>query len=115
MSSDAGKEVRDELLRLLDNDDWQVTESARSTAYPILRTMGRMPSDGAIIEHVSHLLRTDFPFHAVPLGEPPGSAGTGYMMNNADGRGLYIKMTIRQARTTEVWVVSFHVSQHFRG
>ncbi len=115
MSSDPGKKVRDELLRLLDNDDWQVTGSARIAAYPILRAMGRMPSDAAIVEYVSRLLRTDFPFHAVPLGEPPGSAGTGYVMNNADGRGLYIKMTIRQARTTEVWIVSFHVSQHFKG
>ena len=29
MSSDP---IRDELVRLLDNDDWQITESARATA-----------------------------------------------------------------------------------
>jgi hypothetical protein len=115
MSSDQGKKIREELLRLLDNDDWQVTESARRAAFPILRGMGRVATDGAIIEYVTRLLRTDFPFHEVPLGDPPGSAGTGYVMNNADGPGLYIKLTIRQERTTEVWVVSFHVSQHFKG
>jgi hypothetical protein len=115
MPSDPEQEVRDELLRLLDNDDWQITESARSTALPILRAMGRMPTDGAIIEYVAHLLRTGFAFHEIPLGEPLGSAGTGYVMNNADGQGLYIKLTIRRERTTEVWVVSFHVSQYYRG
>jgi hypothetical protein len=115
MSSDPEQMVRDELIRLLDNDDWQIMGSARATAYPILRAMGQMATDGAIIEYITHLLRTDFPFHAVPLGEPPGSGGTGYVMNNADGRGLYIKMTIRQERATEVWILSFKVSQFFKG
>lgn len=77
--------------------------------------MGQLPTDGAIIDYITRLLRTGFRFHAIPLGDPPGSGGTGYVMNNADGRGLYIKMTIRQERTTEVRILSFKVSQHFRG
>ena len=112
MSSDP---VRDELIRLLENDDWEVTETARATANPILRAMGQLPTDGAIIDYITRLLRRGFPFHAIRLGDPPGSGGTGYVMNNADGRGLYIKMTIRQERTTEVRILSFKVSQHFRG
>ena len=113
MASDThGEEVRAELIRFLKNADWQVTESARVTAYPLLRAVGQRPTDAAIIEYVARLLESDFPTHAVPLGEPPGSAGMGYVMNNADGRGLYIKMKIERR---EAWVISFHVSKHHRG
>jgi hypothetical protein len=117
MSSDASlDEVRAELIRLLDNDDWQIVKTtAREPGLPILRAMGLMPTDGAMIEYITRLLRTNFPFHAEPLGEPPGSAGTGYVMNNSDGRGLYIKVKIERRRTDEVIVMSFHVSKHFKG
>jgi hypothetical protein len=115
MSSDASlEEVRSELIRLLDNVAWKVTESARATAYPILRTAGQMPTDCAVIDYIVRKLRTNFPFHAEPLGEPPGSRGTGYVMNNTDGQGLYIKVKIEQRRTDEVHVLSFHISKHFR-
>jgi len=116
MSSDAScEEVRAELIRLLESDDYRITESAKATAYPILRAAGQMLTEGAIIEYITHLLRTNFPFHVEPLGEPPGSRGTGYVMNNADGRGLYIKVKIEQRRTDEVHVLSFHISKHYRG
>ena len=115
MSSDPGTKVRDELIRLLDDVAWRIAKSARRTAYPILRAMGQMPTDCAMIEHITRLLRMGFPFHEVPLGEPPGSAGTGYVMNNADGQGLYIKVKIERERTDDVVVLSFHVSDHYKG
>ena len=117
MSSDASyDEIRAELIRLLEDvDRRRITDSARLAADPILRRMGQMPTEGAIFEYITHLLRTDFPLHPVPLGEPPGSRGTGYVMNNTDGRGLYIKVKIEQRRTNEAHVISFHVSKHYRG
>jgi hypothetical protein len=116
MSSDeSGEEVRAELVRLLEEVAWRIAKSARETAYPILRAMGEMPTDCAIVDYIARLLRADFPFHEVPLGEPPGSAGTGYVMNNADGLGLYIKVKIERDRTDEVVVLSFHISKHHKG
>jgi hypothetical protein len=36
-------------------------------------------------------------------------------MTNVDGRGLYVKLKIQRARRDEVWVLSFHVSIHYKG
>jgi len=104
-------DVRDELLRLLKADDWQLTDSARKDAFPILRATGCLPTDAAVIEYIMDLLESNFPFHRVELG----SGESGYVMNNVDGRGLYIKVKIERGRTDEVWVLSFHVSQHHKG
>ncbi len=41
-------EVREELLRLLRADDWQITETARRDASPILRAVGSLPTDGLL-------------------------------------------------------------------
>ena len=87
------------MIRLLEDVAWRIAKSARGIAYPILRAMGQMPTDCAIIDYIVRLLRTNFPFHEVRLGEPAGSAGAGYVMNNADGRGLYIKVKIECGRT----------------
>jgi DNA-binding transcriptional regulator YiaG len=43
-----------------------------------------------------------------------GSGEPGYVLTNADGRGLYIKLKIESGRTDEVWVLSFHVSVHHK-
>jgi hypothetical protein len=112
MSSDASvEEIRAELIRLLENDDWQIGKTkARDPGLPILRAMGLMPTDGAMIEYITDLLRTNFPLHPVLLHSAPGSGDMGYVMKNCDGRGLYIKVRIeRECRRThyvEVW--SFH-------
>src|SRR4051812_49399119 len=90
-------DVRDELLRLLRAEDWQLTESARRTAVPVLRAAGCLPTDAAVIEYVTDLLETNFPFHRVELG----SGESGYVMSNADGRGLYFKLKIERGRTDE--------------
>lgn len=117
MSSDASlEEVRAELIRLLEGSHWDIVKPAREAAYPILQDAGQRPSDWAILDYITDLLRKDFPFHSIPLGEPPGSAGVGYVMNNADRQGLYIKVTIERNRTdgvVGVVVLSFHISKHY--
>lgn len=57
------------------------------------------------------IARQGFPVNAVPLGNPPGSGGEGWSMNNTDGQGLYIKLKVEGGC---VWVLSFHRSIHFR-
>jgi hypothetical protein len=108
-------DVRAELLRLLRADDWQITESARRDGGPILRAMGVLPTDGAMIEYITSALEDDVlfrrKFHEVTLG----SEEKGYVMNDVDGKGLYIKLKIERGRRDEVWVLSFHVSIHHRG
>jgi hypothetical protein len=119
MSSDASnKEIRAELIRLLDGPHCEIVKSAWDDAYPILQDAGQRPTDWAIFDYITDFLRNDFPFHPVPLGEPPGSAGVGYVMNNAGRQGLYIKLTIERDRTdgvVGVVVLSFHISKHYKG
>jgi hypothetical protein len=79
-------------------------------AIPSCGTLTSGPPDCAIIEFILDLLRKDFPFHEVDLG----SGETGYVMNNANGKGLYIKVKIASDAKEEVWVLSFHISQHSR-
>jgi hypothetical protein len=100
--------VRAKMIRLLEADDWQITESARRDGYPILHAAGIWATDCAIIEFLLDLLRSNFAFHPVELG----SGETGYAMNNADGKGLYIKIKIAWDGKEEVWVLSFHKSIH---
>lgn len=105
-------DVRKKLLDLLDQDDWQITESARRDGRPILQAAGFLPTDGAMIEYVIRLLEDGGlcrdKFHEVELG----SGEKSYAMNDVDGKGLYIKLKINRDRQEEVWVLSFHVSIH---
>ena len=105
-------DVRAELLRLLRQDDWQITESARRAGHPILQAAGFLPTDGAMIEYVTQMLEDEGlyceKFHEVSLG----SGEKGYAMNDVDGKGLYVKLKINRDRREEVWILSFHVSIH---
>ncbi|HEY7308286.1 MAG TPA: hypothetical protein VH643_02885 [Gemmataceae bacterium] len=106
-------DVRAELLRLLNRDDWQITEEkARKPGRPILQAAGFLPTDGAMIEYIIRLLEDEAlcreKFHEVTLG----SGEKGYAMNDVDGKGLYVKLKINRDRREEVWVLSFHVSIH---
>ena len=111
-SGDSLVGVRTEILRLLGEDNWQIAESARRDGWPLLRAAGLLPTDGAIIEYIAHLLEDEAlchtKFHEVPLG----SGEKAYAMNDVDGKGLYIKVKINRGRRDEVWVLSFHVSIH---
>jgi hypothetical protein len=68
-----------------------------------------------MIEFITRLLMDDVvfreKFHEVTLG----SGEKGYAMNDVDGKGLYVKLTINRDRRDEVWVLSFHVSIHHQG
>jgi hypothetical protein len=47
------------------------------------------------------------------MGEPPGSRGIGWVMNNPDGNNTYIKLKIEQDGIFEIaWVISCHTSKH---
>jgi hypothetical protein len=118
MASEEGSldDVRAELLRLLYQDDWQITEErARKPGLPILKAAGFPATDGAMIDYITRLLEDDVvfreKFHEVDLG----SGEKGYAMNDVDSKGLYIKLTINRGRSDEVWVLSFHVSEHYKG
>jgi hypothetical protein len=120
------EQAREELIRLIQNDDWEVVHSAslRRDDSPgqegylaILRRLGvQYPSEGAMVAYVLDLLKSNFPMHAVGLGEPLGSLGIGWVMNNSDGRDLYIKLTIQEQRMGQprARFLSFHRSIHAR-
>lgn len=115
MASEEGSldDVRAELLRLLKQGDWQITEEkARKPGRPILQAAGFLPTDGAMIEYVIGLLENETlcheKFHEMQLE----SGEKGYAMNDVDGRGLYVKLKINRGRHDEAWLLSFHVSKH---
>jgi hypothetical protein len=107
--------ARQLLIRLFEQDDWQITDRARREGFPILRRLGiPFPTDWALVDYVLDLLREAYPMHIIPRGDPPGSRANGYVMNNSDGRGLYIELTIEEARIGQplAWIMSFHTSKH---
>jgi hypothetical protein len=109
---DAIREIRRELINLIQTDDWEFNDKSRADGLVWLQRSTSFPTEVKLIEYVLSLLQADFPMQEVGMGEPPGSLGTGYTMNNTDGQGLYIKLTIERGRAR---VVSFHVSKHYKG
>jgi hypothetical protein len=50
--------------------------------------------------------------HRIKRGQPEGCLADGYVMNNADGKGLYIELVLENDRAR---VISFHTSLYFKG
>src|SRR5882724_11283940 len=98
------QEARQTLIRLFENDDWKLTDRADAHGRAILAERGGHVTQYDIILFVLNLLKTNYPMHPVKLGEPPGSGGLAYVMNNADKKGLYIKLKIEDGAA---WVMSF--------
>ena len=98
-------EVRRVACDFLRNDDWQLTESVERDA----RKLGY--SQCGVADLLLDQLEARFAFHEVPLGEPPGSGGVGYVLNDVDGQGLYIKFLLEWKYLK---IFSFHISKHFR-
>lgn len=98
-------QVRRDACAFLRNDDWQLTESVERDA----RGLGY--SQCQVADLLLDQLSAGFPFHEVPLGEPPGSRGGGYVLNDVDGQGLYIKFLLE---CKYLKVFSFHISKHYR-
>ena len=111
--------ARQKLIELLEDEDgrrvtWKFTRSAQDQGRNALKAhFGAFPSDEVMIEYFAHLLRSDFPIHRTPLGEPPGSGGIGWVMNNPDGNQTYIKLKIEQDGVYDIaLVLSCHTSKH---
>jgi hypothetical protein len=98
-------EVRQRACEFLREDEWELTETVERAGYSLRYNQCQ------IAELLCARLESGFEFHEVPLGEPPGSSGVGYVLNNVDGRGLHIKFVLEW---TYVRIISFHISKHHR-
>jgi hypothetical protein len=97
-------------IRLLEGDEaeeWRITERALREGREILPNYQGHFGAYAINLYILDLLRANWPMHAVELG----SGETGCVMNKplADGRPLYIKLTIQDGIAV---ILSFHISIH---
>jgi hypothetical protein len=107
--------ARKRLIELLEDiDAWRFTDAAFNQGRIALRPMcGKTPSDIEMINYIVGRLRTGFPILRTSLGEPPGSRGIAWVMNNPDGNHTYIKLKIEQDGVFEIaWVLSCHTSKH---
>lgn len=109
--------ARAKLIELLEDDDKYlflrgVLDQGRVALH---KHSGKTPSEFMIVDYFLDLLRSGFPILRTPLGEPPGSGGVGWVMNNPDGNNTYIKLKIAEDGVFDiVWVMSCHTSKHER-
>ena len=65
------EEVRQQLIELIERDDWRMTETAERTGRGFLRRFLAVPTQLSIVRHVLALLQApDWFLTAVPMGEP---------------------------------------------
>ena len=103
---EAPADIRAEIIRLFENDDWRLTARAETDGKAILlRRRYCQATQWGICDYIVGKLRGGFSLTETGMGEPKGSRGIGYVMRNVDGDGLYIKVKIEEG---EVWVLSFH-------
>ncbi len=105
--------ARKRLLELLDNDDWELSERARSEGKLALRWLNdRDPTDCELVSYVISLLKSSTDLRCAPQGEPPGSTGLAWQMT--DDRNVFVKLRICEKRFGEeyAYVQSIHVSLH---
>jgi hypothetical protein len=103
------------LIELLENiDGWRFTDTAFNEGRVALRPVcGKTASDCEMIDYIVARLRDGFPILRTPMGEPPGSRGIAWVMNNPDGNHTYIKLKIEQDGVFDIaWVISCHTSKH---
>ena len=93
-------------MRLLEQDEWQVTKRALNDGRPLLRALGiSFPTECAMIELILEQLRSNYPIKAIGMGEPPGVHGIAHVMKGACLEDLYIKLKVEEDK---VRVLSFH-------
>lgn len=107
---DCDETTRQQLIRLLEGDEeegWRITRPALEEGRRILPHYKGRFGAYAINLFIVERLHSGFPMHAVELG----SGAQGCVMNNADGQGLYIKLTIESDIAV---LLSFHRSKHHK-
>ena len=107
--------ARTRLIELLEDlDSWRFTDAAFNQGRVALRAVcGKTPSDCEMIDLIVKWLRARRSLDRTPMGEPPGSRGIGWVMNNPDGNNTYIKLKIEQDGIFDIaWVISCHTSKH---
>src|SRR5437660_998844 len=102
--------ARQRLIELLEEGRWRFTDAAFNEGRIVLRAAcGRTPSDCVMVDYILKHLRNGFPILRTPMGEPPGSKGIGWVMNNSDGNHTYIKLKIEPDGIFEIaWIISCH-------
>jgi hypothetical protein len=108
--------ARRTLIALIQADHWEITKTAREQGKEALRGVIRdPPGECAIIDYILGQLQAGFPILPTPLGEPAGSAGIGWVMNNPDGRHTYIKLKVAEDGVHEfALVMSCKPSKHHK-
>jgi hypothetical protein len=107
--------ARRKLIELLEEiDGWRFTDPAFNQGRVALSlACGKTPSDCEMIDYIVRCLRAGFPIIRTPMGEPPGSRGIAWVMNNPDGNHTYVKLKIEQDGVFDIaWVISCHTSKH---
>lgn len=109
--------ARQKLIELIEAEAWEFTKSALEQGKVALKSVAREPiGEYAIIEYIFDLLNVGFPMSRTLLGEPPGSGGIGWVMNNPDGKRTYIKLKIDKDERDEsiCYVLSCKTSKHHK-
>lgn len=107
--------ARRKLIELLsDEDTWEFTNTVSRESKQALRlTLGAALTECAVADYVVDQLTRNFPLLRTLLGEPPGSGGVGWVLNNPDGHRTYIKIKIEQDGVHEyALILSCHTSKH---
>src|SRR5882762_8063033 len=103
------EEVRRKLILLLEDGQVQFADRALQQGIKWLQSpvgcewqekhgCGFLRPEPNLVRFLVDALKSDCQLNAGQLGEPPGSMGTGYAINRADGRDLYVKMKIDEPR-----------------
>ncbi len=106
------EEIRQQLIELIEADEWRMTETAERTGRRFLREIVPFPSQLSIVRYTFQLLeQAECTLVPVPMGIPPGSRGVAYRIYDPRSPRLYVKVKIEEGL---VWLLSFKESDHRR-
>lgn len=102
-ADDPHAEIRKDMLEALGAGKWACSLRAQLEGLLVFQRHLEKPSPEALAQYILELLDEGFPMKSVILHDPP--FGTGYELENTDGRGLYIKLKFDWPY---VVIMSFH-------
>ena len=106
--------IRAQLIKLLEDDEWFMSEQDEVDARSTLKRHGECTTQYAIIDFILDLLRSGFGLEAVELTNPRYRPGTGYVMKRPFGYSIYIKIRLTDdISNQQVHIMSFHPDQEF--